>query len=300
MFFIYILYFLYNFFHYIDASDLESYAFKAGDCQIISNYIFSPSESEMSSGARELLAIVKSFETFQEFFQSNSNSVIFWCTDSMCAYSYLKHGSRIPEIQKLLIFIKQLEYEHKLVIYPKWLPRSSDLLKVADYGSRMSSSSEEYGISDYDLQSVQSHFNLRISLDGFASASNHRTPRFISAVPQIGAIEVDFFLSTLSSDDIIYVHPPVSLIQRTLNKILLYDNLSIIMLIPVWPSHPFWKSFVKVNKFQWFVKDFWIFNPFYVSSSPKCMFSGYKNFPTLVLYIKTNENHSLPIPPDLL
>ncbi len=286
--------------YYLDASDLESYAFKAGDCHLVSNYLFSPSESQMSSGARELLAIVKSFETFSEFFQSNSNSVIFWCTDSMCAYSYLKHGSRIPEIQKLLISIKELEYKHNLSIYPKWMSRSSDLLKTADYGSRMSNSSEEYGVSEYDLQSIQSRFNLSISLDAFASTSNHRAPRFISAIPQVGAIEVDFFLATLSSEDVIYAHPPVSLIQRTLNKILMYDNLCIILLIPFWPSHPFWKSFVNVNVFQWFIKDFWIFNPFYVSSSPKCMFSGYKNFPTLALHIKTNENHSLPIPSDLL
>ncbi len=64
-----------------DASDLESYAFKARDCRIVSNYVFSPSETQLSSGARELLAVVQSFKTFKVFFESNPNSVIIWVTD---------------------------------------------------------------------------------------------------------------------------------------------------------------------------------------------------------------------------
>ena len=283
-----------------DASDLEGYAYKAGDVHIVSNYLFTPSESQLSSGARELLAIVKSFHKFKPYFLSKPNSVIIWCTDSMCAYSFLKHGSRIPDIQRMLMDIKRFEFEFKLVLYPKWLSRTNDIIKVADFGSKLSNSSEEYGVSDFDFQSIQSHFNLFVTIDAFATASNCKVKDFYSAIPQVGAKDVDFFMTTLSCAEVYYVHCPVSLIQRTLNKILLYNDICVIMLLPVWPSHPFWKAFINLNFFQWFVKDFWIFNPFFVTNSKKCIFSGYKNFPTLALLIKTNEYNCIPLPPDLL
>jgi len=279
-----------------DSSDLESYAFKAGDCRIVSNYVFSPSEAQLSSGARELIAVVQSFKTFKVFFESNPNSVIIWVTDSMCLFSFLRYGSKIPHIQSLLLDIKELEFAFKISIYPKWIPRTDDLLKIADFGSRISNSTDEFGISDFDFLAVQDYFNVIVTLDAFASSLNFRVPKFISAVPQLNATGVDFFLTTLSSDEVIYFHPPIALIQRTFNKINLYEDITGLLVVPYWPSHPFWSVFVNAKNFHPCIKDFWIFNPFYITTSTTCMFNGYKNFPTIVFYIKTKDSHKVAIP----
>lgn len=89
-----------------DSSADTAYTYKSGSVTLCNNYLFSADEQQLSSGARELLAVVHAFNHFQAYFESRRGSVILWVTDSQCCYSFLMKGSRVPYVQRLLIKIK--------------------------------------------------------------------------------------------------------------------------------------------------------------------------------------------------
>ncbi len=264
--------------------------------KLINDYLFSPDEQQLSSGARELIAVEKAFECFENFFKANSNSVIIWLTDSQVCYSFLKFGSRVPFIQRILLKIKLLEYQFNLRLYPKWVPRTDYLISLADIGSKLNSSSDEYGLAHSSLSYILSEFSIVLTVDAFASSKNFRAEKFISATPQINCHDVDFFSCFLSDQEFYYIHCPVKLINRTINKLILYPNLHCLMIVPCWPSHSFWNCIANSKSFKSFVKKAICFNPFYISFNKCKFFTGYKNFYTLALWIETSENNSFPLP----
>lgn len=69
------------------------------------------------------------------------------------------------------------------------------MLTLADSGSKLASSSDEYGISDSDLLFLQNSFSLTISVDAMASKPTRRAQKYIAAAPQEECLDVDFFLS---------------------------------------------------------------------------------------------------------
>ena len=192
--------------------------------------------------------------------------------------------------------IKLLEFKFNIHLYPKWLPRSHQLISMADYGSKLSHSSDEYGISNTDFLFLLNKFNISVTCDGFASSKNCRVSKFISAVPQINCLDVDFFLHSMLSTELYYLNPPVNCIYRTINKIKLYSDITCLLVCPFWRSHIFWTSLVDSHSFKWFIKDYCIFNPYYVSSSKCTMFQGFKNFPSIAFLIKTNQRNGVPLP----
>ncbi len=181
-------------------------------------------------------------------------------------------------------------------MYPKWLPRDNYLISLADIGSKLNSSSDEYGLAHSSLSYILSEFSIKLTVDGFASAKNFRTEKFISATPQVNCHDVDFFSCSLSDKEFYYLHCPVKLINRTINKIILYPNLHCLLIIPCWPSNSFWNSIANAKSFKWFVKKAICFNPFYISFNKCNFFTGYKNFFTLALWIETSEINSFPLP----
>lgn len=280
----------------LDASDDCGFAYKAGSFDLTSSYLFKPEEREMSSGARELIAVQQAFSTFDNFLRSQRGSVILWMTDSQVCFSFLTRGSKIPAIQKILLGIKIKEYEYNLKIVPKWVSRNDYYLELADKGSKLDVSTEEYGVEHKDFMNIQETLDFICTVDGFASSKCMRTHKFISLVPQKGALDVDFFTHNLSSVEYYYLHPPVSCIQRTISKLVIYNEVHALVVMPVWPSHYYWNSILNGTCFQWFVEDFMIFRPLYVSFSKKGMFRGYKNFPTLVLKVNTAARNAIPLP----
>lgn len=263
---------------------------------MINEYMFKPEEREMSSGARELLAVREAFNSHNSFFRAQKGSVIIWMTDSQVCHSFLTKGSRVQEIQEILLDIKCLEYEFDIKIYPKWTPREDVHLQLADTGSKMNISKEEYGVSHEDFINIQEVLGMRCTIDGFASSKSRRTYKFISICPQIESMDVDFFMHNMSSAEIYYCHPPVNCIKRVLSKLIQYTNVRILLVVPIWPSYSYWNSLIDTGYFNWFIKDYFIFRPWFVSFSERGMFRGYKPFPMLALNIATAETNQLKLP----
>lgn len=160
----------------------------------------------------------------------------------------------------------------------------------------MISSSDEFGLAHADFMYIQEVFQLRITFDAMASFKNRRAEQFVSVIPQPECTDVNIFNYTLKAGEVYYIHPPCKLIQRVLNKILLYSNIKVILVIPAWVSKPWFTCLLQQGHFKSFVKSYLLFNPMYVSFARNSMFSGKKVFNTLVLYINTAESHSIPCP----
>lgn len=256
-------------------------------------YMFTQDERQLSSGYRELISVFHAFNTYEKFFISKKGSIIIWMTDSSCLVSFLEKGSRVLAIQKLVIQIKLKEFLFGIKIKAKWISRETPLLKLADLGSKLHSDTDQFGLSNNDFLFVQRFYKHKFTIDGFSSSISRRTYKFISECPQAGSLEVDFFSHCMLSNEHYYIHPPPRLLVRLINKLILYPNVRGCIVLPLWRSHSFWNSIIKVDKFAWFVEDFMIFSPFYESFSNKTAFQGYKNFKTLVIKFNTSVRNCI-------
>ena len=283
-----------------DASNSETYAYISGKCSLVSNYIFTPEEQELSSSFRELLAISHGFSKFENFLKTQRNKIVIWITDNQCVFSFLNKGSRVPAIQRILLQIKEQEYNFGILLYVKWMHRESDPIRLADLGSKLNSSSDEYGIDHDHFLFLQQYFNVIFEIDAFASHRNRRCVRFISKIPQNEAFDIDFFICDLNVQLFFYIHPPTHLIRKVISKILLYSDFHGVLIIPAWIAHSFWSCIIDSNYFSWFIQDFVLINPTYVSFCKNTIFKGQKNFKTLAVLVNTSIRSRVLLPDCLL
>jgi hypothetical protein len=90
----------------------------------------------------------------------------------------------------------------------------------------------------------------------FASDQHHQLPAFISRTPSVLAAYVDAFKTYSTSDPTLYdwhrlgklyINPPWDYIHRILR--ILRDSLkcSAIMVVPTWPSAPWWTLWLQLT-----------------------------------------------------
>ena len=196
--------------------------------------------------------------------------------------------------------MKRKEFEFGISLHPKWVRRSDVNLQLADIGSKLISSSDEYGVGHFDFCLIQDSFRIKLSCDAMASDKSRRVEKFVSGIPQKFAYDVDIFTCTLKADENYYFHPPVNMIIRVLNKILLYPDLTAVVVVPCWVSKPFFVRLIDQGCFKPFVKSYLLWSPLYVSFSKQTMFSGRKQFLTLAVLIKTKESNAVELPKELM
>ena len=212
----------------------------------------------------------------------------------MLVTNFLTKGSRVPHIQSILVEIKAFEYLNDFVLIPKWIPRESDLIKLADLGSKMYKSSDEYGLSTHDYLYVKEFFGVTSQVvDAFATHTNKKEQLFISHIPQVNNYDLNFFHHTMKSDLLYYCHPPVKYIIRCIKKIILYPNVRAIVVMPFWISHSFVNFLHQAGFFNSYIKKFLLFNPTYVAYNSSTMFTGQKNFKTLCVLIDTATTNAV-------
>ena len=164
---------------------------------------------------------------------------------------------------------------------------------MADAGSKLHLCSDQYGLNKEEFLDVQEFFGRKFTVDGFASALSKKTIKFIAPCPQTGAIDTDFFSSTLSETEFYYLHPPPKMLNRLVEKLVCYKNVKGIIILPMWKSHSFWMTFVKQGRLAWFIKNFLIFSPEYEAYSKNSMFQGKKVFDTLAVEFDTSNKYNL-------
>jgi hypothetical protein len=179
-----------------DASATHAFIYLAdGSFSFVLDYPFAADVATASSSHRELLvALCLALESDH---LSLLPGHVYWQTDSENCAHFILHGSRHPSIQEIVVRIKMLERDLHIFIHPVWTPRLHPRLLLADAGSRLAHSTDEWSIDRSVLASLFVRFGFFPDLDCFATPSNTICPRFFSLVPQPGCEAVNLFAHTV-------------------------------------------------------------------------------------------------------
>ena len=281
-----------------DASDAAAFVYNLEKLDITLDYVFNDFERSTSSSHRELLSIVKFFELEKDYLLNCNAGYIVWITDSSNLVLFLKQGSKNIHIQDDIFLIKQFEQQYNVIIYPVWMSRNSELIKIADNGSRFSSSTDEWSVNEYAYNRIVKYFQIVPSLDCFSSVANNMCERFYSKVPQSGSSGVNFFCQKLSPFDILWLCPPVKLIIPVVKHIATFPHVRGILLVPLWRASNFFTYlFHGVHLHQIFTDIFIIKAQFTCSNlATSSVFSEQSKFSVAALSFDTSNSEKILIP----
>jgi hypothetical protein len=272
-----------------DSSDSHAYIYKAdGHFQLVKDFEFSSQESLASSGYRELLAVHKMLETCAQQFEVHKGGTVFWQTDSKNCHGYLLRGSRIPTIQNLVMDIKHKERKLDIRILPVWTPRSHARIVLADLGSKMAASTDEWCIDRDDLCKVFVELKYEPQVDCTATRKNTVCEHFFAKIPQVGALGVNFLAQELKSGVKYYCCPPVKMVGRAVCHLLEREGIECLLIVPVWQSAAFWPALQQSKRFQEAVVRETRFRPkFYMSNGADSIFSRCPKFEMAAFVLKS-------------
>ena len=218
-----------------DASDRAACAYDVrGASGLFHQEHFSAEEAALSSGHRELLAVLYALRSMPTTARSTALSV-FWLTDSQNLVSFLTKGSSKRPIQMTVLQIYQLSRSLLLDIIPIYLQRSDYRIQIADYGSRYYDA-DDWAIDPRSFESLTRFWPA--SVDLFAHFSNAQLPKFYSFGNAPHTSGVDAFAQDWNNE-IAWCCPPVSLVIPALRKIAA-SRMQAILIVPAWKSASFW------------------------------------------------------------
>ena len=243
-----------------DASEERAFSLFHGEIVELQNYEFNSDEKTLSSGHRELLALISFMQYNISINKKFSAPIIYWETDSQLCYYFLHHGSKNSDTQKQIVKVKLMEIQLAVTIIPVWTRRSHCRMLIADEGSRFSSDSDLWGIPRFMLNSIFSYFNCEPTVDGFANHTNRICTKYISKFLDNENMAIDFFSHSPSEKEVYYLCPPVSKIGRTIRKIESTVGPLYILVCPMWTSASWWPLLHNGSSYQKLIRALFIFD----------------------------------------
>lgn len=198
----------------------------------------------------------------------------------------MKRGSRVPRIQRMILEIKNLERSYDIAIHCVWLRRSNKLIEIADQGSK-NKNTDEWSFADSDYNQLVNRFNVKPTIDMMASEKYTKCETYFSKLPDPNTAGVDIFCQTLSEGNIYFCNPPVDLACRIIDKIKKSPGITVILVVPRWPSCVFWGMLKDITGFIPIIKQFFFFHTHFYAASEKCLFRGKKDFQLAAFLIQT-------------
>ena len=248
-----------------DASDKFAFVFEADKFRIVEEFGFSEEERGMGSGHRELQAVIKTLDKHKGNLVKK-NTVVYWITDSKNLYQFLKRGSRKPSIQRTVLKIKEWENQLGITVVPIWKPRTTSPLVLADLGSKMYQSTDEWGIDKNTYDRITRVIGAKATVDGFATSCNTVARKFYSKYPQVGSAGIDFFAQKLDSKEVYWLCPPVKEVARCIRHVLGKEERVLAYIsFPEWKSQNYWPLVVRGEYFATFVCRFFYSFPRFVA-----------------------------------
>ena len=221
-----------------DSSDIKAVAYNP--CRPgteISVYSLSVTETELSSSAREFLAVFTAVKRMQEKFRTSQLSTLYWVTDSQVLTIWLKKGSKVLAIQNMMIELFHLLHKLQIRIIPIWKPRTNRLITIADKASKFRDT-DDWGISRKSFRNLEFIFNTQFTLDVYANGTNWKVAKFFTKVAAPGSSGINAHMQDWSQD-VCFVCPPVNLMIDAYRYIASVPCKGVI-LFPHWQRNPFW------------------------------------------------------------
>ena len=158
--------------------------------------------------------------------------------DSRTACSYIRRqgGTRSSLLSREACLLWREALSRNLTILsPVWISTKENCL--ADFLSRNNLEQWEFRLSHATFLFILDKFNLRPTLDVFASSQTKLLDRYMSLFPDTAAVARDALINKW--DPVSWVFPPVPLIMKSLQKIQ-EEELEVIMIVPLWPTSIWW------------------------------------------------------------
>ena len=182
-------------------------------------------------------------------------------------------------------------------IEPIWLPRESQQIDMADIGSKLMVSTDEWSIDRKTYNSATKYLGLRPTTDAMATDRNKMCDKFFSALPQLGSSGINFFAQKLSPNEIYWICPPPKVAARVFKHLLAQeDDIRAYMGVPEWKHANYWPMIIHGDSFHKnIIKVFYARPTFQSDNESDTMFRGRKSFRFLIMLVmsKTERYHRL-------
>eukprot|EP00475_Leptophrys_vorax_P027433 TRINITY_DN3911_c0_g1_i2.p2 TRINITY_DN3911_c0_g1~~TRINITY_DN3911_c0_g1_i2.p2 ORF type:complete len:373 (+),score=77.31 TRINITY_DN3911_c0_g1_i2:1617-2735(+) len=181
----------------------------------------------------ETLAAVRALLKFVEALDLRNLTVLLR-SDNLTCLSYLrKRVGKLRKFNSLLCKLWDVLEARHIVVVAEHIPGILNF--IADAISRQKFDKTNYRLKSSLFQYVQKFFvGDKLQWDLFANHTNHLTDSYCY-LPECDAFERNW--GNMSN---LWAHPPFALISRMLRKIEDENVSSIVVLLPVWPSQPWW------------------------------------------------------------
>ena len=204
---------------------------------------FSLEQAKLPINTKELIAIYYSLCSFKHLL--HGQGILIHC-DNVTAIACVKNkGCSHPLRDKLSRRIYDIVFECKASIIITYINTKCNFL--ADKLSREVVKSEltEWEIADCTFEIVKMLCECSLDIDLFASAVNHKLPRFASWTAEQGAEFVDAF-TVHWTNFVPFLNPPFSLWSRVLRKLQEDRTALAIGLVPLLPNQPWFSVMLKL------------------------------------------------------
>ncbi len=142
-----------------DSSDYKAavYNLHAEDTSLIT-FAFTPEERQLSSGMRELLAVLKMLQVWNHT-DAVKGALIYWITDSSYVVSFLHKSYLKIHVQQTVFKIAALQQQLHIKIIPVHLLRSGPRIQFADDLSKLRDL-DDWSLDDIHVKGLISRFRL--------------------------------------------------------------------------------------------------------------------------------------------
>lgn len=265
-----------------DASGYATCAYSIKGDHLYFRGILNEDERMLSSGHRELLAVAKTMEYYEQTGTFTTKATnIYWLTDSQNVVTFLTKGSGKRHIQKdvfqIMIRCKRLNTR----IIPIHLLRDDPRIKIADDGSK-TTDTDNWQVDDQTFQRNRTRFKFTIDL--FASDRNSKCQRFYSNFFCPGTSGIDAF-SDSWDDEVAWICPPIQEIIRIVRR-LKTSRTTGILFVPKWKTADYWvEIFNNEGRLLWPFNYMETCRPFIIQGTynPHSPFAGKTKFEFLQL-----------------
>lgn len=225
-----------------DASETKIFAYSlSDDCnhQFSVSISLSGEERKLSSGHRELLAVLKTLQTWKAT-RCSTNMKVFWITDSTNVVAFINKGSNKAHIQKSIFEIVLLMRDLDLEIVPIHLKREDPRVQLADQGSKRKDS-DNWSIDNKSFKELHEVFHFEFDL--FADSYNRKMKNYASLYYDPNSKLIDAFSANWGDLGMLWICPPIKDLIRVAKRIRSTSCRGVVI-IPIWPSSSFYHFFL--------------------------------------------------------
>ena len=173
-----------------------------------------------------------------------SNTHIRIKSDNSTCVSYInkKGGSKSTKLNAIALELWFWCSDRNIILTAEHIPGKTNV--QADFLSRNINNSGEWGLDEGKFHAIIDHFQMRPSIDLFASRLNHKCPRYISWLPDPGSLCTDA-LAQFIEDEFFWAFPPFNLLSKFIQKVHL-EELEGIIIAPCWTAQSFYPQLIKL------------------------------------------------------